>query len=47
MKDEIKKSVQDFRKSIIPIIDSSALGIKGKCSIEGKLSSAKKFKFKF
>ena len=43
MIDEIKKSLEDFQKSIDSIIAYESVGLKGKCEIEEKLSIFKKF----
>lgn len=37
MIDEIKKAVEDFKKSIDSIIAYESVGLKGKCEIEEKL----------
>ena len=44
MIDSISIAVKEFQDSLQPIIDNSAIGIKGNCKIENDLSWFKKIK---
>ena len=43
----MNSNINDFKKQIKPIIDSSVIGIKGRCKIENNLSFLRKIKCMF